>query len=69
VVMYDLAGTGLGSSNLQATGASAALDVRSIAISVDHNTVVGGNFTGTVDFGSGPTTTQGQEGYVANLGK
>ena len=69
VVMYDLAGTGLGSSNLQATGAGAALDVRSIAISVDHNTVVGGNFTGTVDFGTGPTTVQGQEGYVANLGK
>jgi len=69
VVMYDLAGAPLNSSNLQATGASAALAVHSIAVSVDHNTALGGNFTGTVDFGSGPTTSQGQQGFVANLGK
>jgi hypothetical protein len=69
VVMYDLAGTKLNSSNLQATGAGAALGVSSIAVGADHNTVLGGNFTGTVDFGSGPVTAQGQEGYVANLGK
>jgi hypothetical protein len=69
VVMFDLAGSPLNSSSLQATAAGAALDLTSMAISFDHNTVLGGNFTGTVDFGNGPTTSQGQQGFVANLGK
>jgi hypothetical protein len=38
-------------------------------VGADHNTVLGGNFTGTIDFGSGPVTAQAQEGYVADLGK
>jgi len=66
VAMYDLAGAPVNSSNLQSTG---TLAVHSIAVSVDHNTALGGNFTGTVDFGSGPATAQAQQGFVANLGK
>jgi hypothetical protein len=69
VVRYDLAGSPIVSSNLQATAPGAVLDVRSIAIAPDHNTVLGGNFDGTIDFGSGPVTAQAQEGYIANLGK
>jgi len=66
VAMFDLAGAAVNSSNLQATG---ALAVHSIAVSADHNTALGGTFSGTFDFWSGPTTAQSQQGFVANLGK
>jgi Divergent InlB B-repeat domain len=66
VAMYDLAGSPLNSGTLQTTG---ALALHSIAVSVDHNTALGGNFTGTIDSGSGATTAQTQQGFVVNLGK
>jgi hypothetical protein len=69
VVTYSLAGTKIVESTLQATGAGAALDVTSIAVAADHNTVLGGNFTGSVGFPAGAVTAQVQEGYVVDLGK
>ncbi|MFL5376287.1 MAG: InlB B-repeat-containing protein [Myxococcales bacterium] len=70
VTTFDLAGVAIATSSFQPTGAGAAIAVHSIAINpADHNTVLGGNFAGTVDFGSGPTAAQAQQGYVANLGK
>jgi len=69
LLTYDLTGTKLASQDLQATGDGALLNVKSIAVDAAHGTELAGNFTGTVDFGSGPITSQSQQGFVANLGK
>jgi hypothetical protein len=70
VTTIDLAGVAIASSIFEPTGAGAAIAVHSMAINpADHNTVLGGNFAGTVDFGSGAKVAQAQQGYVANLGK
>jgi Divergent InlB B-repeat domain len=70
VTTIDLAGVAIATSSFEPTGAGAAIAVHSMAINpADHNTVLGGNFAGTVDFGSGAKVAQAQQGYVANLGK